>query len=321
MTAPTGVPIEAYELHDVDTGQTWHWEKATTRDLVTEVEEHTGMTLTSYNGTCSAYGFKLESTCDEPVETSLPDCDEEGITHGPADPAPVQALCPAETGESLWCLGLRYGGGVEVVGLDSGNICYLMGSTMELGTDLTSFAWLDHYVYACTEPFHVLERLDLTTGDVDQSFTYCSAVTAYDQGLLTRPIEEVTPNYEDQLYSYPTYRDAECRNHALHVISDAEGSIVGIDTHDHVLYGIHHGLNNHWVSQFSMPTGESQGYTVLDTVAAGIGGLSIVGDDYLVANLSGTENRVAVFDLATGMELWSVGVSQTLLGLECWQGS
>jgi len=310
VTAPPGVPVDIIYPSGTDFwAQGPQWTCESEQALVAEMEANIGMELDSYHGCYHTAFFTLEDGSGAPVPDTGPDCTQPGVAHGGPDTSVLAGVCPAETGEAYYCL-TQTDDSVAVLGLETGSVCEFLPST-PLGYGTNSVVWLDQYLYSTAGSCNTLTRVDLTDGTTDEAMAWGESVGAWNGALLLEP-SWATGSHFGSMWHYPTFRDAECD--AAQVIS-VDLNNTRITVYGDTVYSAWHSTDT--IDKLSLPSGSYAGSIPLENYDTWVNGMSVIDGELLVLSASWPEDRVAVFDVDTGLSLWDVTVSQRLDGLHC----
>ena len=206
--------------------------------------------------------------------------------------------------ESHYCMTLVETG-AALLGLESGNLCLIGPQTSVLtayGLGADSIAWQDDYVYMCNPQSGIsgLLQFSLLEGSWDVApLDHCIGVATWKDGLLVMETPHEGPG--DQLIYYESFEDAQQEN-GLHLFIDVHASrhtVLG-----NTLYTAWHSTDE--VEVYSLPDGTVEGTIQLEGYDNWVQGMSVTEDGLLVLNAWFPEERVVIFDVESGEQLWDI---------------
>jgi hypothetical protein len=313
VQAPAGVPVDV--LGYQTTGQylwssIYHWDDLDARDLEDELSNRFGYEVSSFHGCYEGEVFTFQpSTTPNDVEQPT-NCAPAGVPDGPRDLTAAQLACPLETSEPEWCLTTTNRGVPSVVGLSSGNVCAMPVPAVTAGFgDDHSIGWGGEWFYSCNE-WGKLTRVNLSTGVVEDAYTYCSGAVAYDGGVALLPPSGV---FGGGMTWYPSFRDAACQRNGQGFLS-TNNSRVGIGEVGAVTAW--HSTGS--LDLFNPANGNNIGALPMATYNGWIHGLaSSAVDRVQVLGQKQFGDEVMTFDVPAGNQLDSVVVNGDIAGLVC----
>lgn len=241
----------------------------------------------------------LETTAGAPV-TSLASCYKAstfslGIGACQEAPAPRSHCNPTCTGLPPGpheCKVVDWGGNVWLLSLENETKTSI-GQIGGADEPFSSVAFQGDYVFYCSEGSSILYRSSLIDGSRLELGSKCSAITNYQNGFLVLP--EIAAG---GLTYYPSYADLEADS-GIVLPLDTYASRIAV--HGDTLYTAWHSTYQievyDLVSLTHTRTIELEGYNTW------IWGMSVTDDGVLFLNASWPEERIAAFDLATGLAL------------------
>ena len=304
VTAPPGVPVT-----ELDHAAHHTWAHEDTRAAIDLVEQHTGLTLTSWAGCYRSERFRLSEGASPPVPRVEPPCQGPGTPFGPPDTTLPETRCPGVTAQSGYCLGFDSGPGeIIAVGLDDGQRCVVTPMSTSPGPH--SFAWFDDDVYHCAGS--TLTRVSLVDGATEGTSLLCEeGVAALHDKLLVTP-----DSYMGNLGSwlFDSFEDIVCERDAH--ASPVDTDIYRVTTRgDLVVTGYH--ATDH-VDLYDARTGTHIREQPLRGFDAWIFGLSIIGHDRLVVSTNDDgDDMLLVYSLSTGLLRRWIPLTGRIAGLHC----
>jgi hypothetical protein len=173
---PDGVPVdifsEAQNGHVLGNPFAIEWPSILATNLVEAAEDLTGATLTSFRGCYTSTSFQI----DEPGEITPPH-----VVSDATQPAILRG-CDRLTSESSYCMAMSDQGVLDMLGLDTGDVCYGQLPVLQWANG-NSLGWRGDYLYTCMYQRGVA-RMSLVDGTIDIAPIACDNVTTFDGGLV-----------------------------------------------------------------------------------------------------------------------------------------
>lgn len=241
----------------------------------------------------------------------------------------VSALGPAELAEDqVVCVGIQsengQGSQVMLVGMDSATEVPLVDVDADWSFQVDGLALLGDHVAVCAP---TLTRVDLATGDIEQTDIYCDAVADYDGAIvLFHGCDEADweacdydQTWRDPIRSYPTWEDALADTNGATIPSVPYATRLGRG--DDVFLSAWHATDE--VERWDAATGTLVETTALQGFDTWVWGLSAVGDRLFVVN-DGRDpgwswnTRIAEFDAdGDAVQDLRLGEHVAMNGLAC----
>ena len=219
--------------------------------------------------------------------------------------------CDAATSDPHYCMTMT-DTGAALLGLESGNLCPIGPQTGVLianGPGSPSIAWQDDYVFTCGgySGVYGLLRFSLLDGSWDVAPIHCSGVASWKHGLLV--MVDPSEGLGDQLIYYESFEDA--KQEGLEQVKPGKGLHLFIDlfasrftVRGDTLYGAWHSTDSVYV--YGLPDGTQEGVIHLEGYDTWVWGVSVTDDGLLVLSDGSSEDRVVVFDVESGKQLWEI---------------
>ncbi len=310
VDGPPGVPVTELGpwagTTDLDAHYTWSNED--TQDAIDEVEQLTGLGLTSWAGCHFTSSFRLSEGSGTPVPPVEPECVGPGVPFGPADTTIPEARCPQVTSQSVYCL-TTTANDIAVVGLDDGQFCNVAPNTLQ--SDPHSIAWLGDSLYHCQSSTKTVTRVHLDDGSVERTSLLCEdGVTAVQDKLLVTPDHYVGSHPS---WLFDSWDDLVCEQDA-HPLPLDVGVHRVTSTGDVVVTAWH---STESVDLYDVRTGTHYRTQPLWYHDGWIHGMSVVNRDRLILSTSDGGDQLKVFGLQTGIQRMAVPVTTRPNGLHC----
>ena len=200
--------------------------------------------------------------------------------------------CPELTTESVYCL-TAVGGGLDLVGVDTGTQCPL-GPGFEEGSPLTSLGWIGNDVYACSDPTgnadFSLAHVDLVSGILETSDVGCRAAAALDGQILTLPSSPSGP-----VLTYDSFDDATM---GVSEEIDFSPQASRVTAADGTIYAAWHSTDV--LERYSVAEQAPLPDLVMGGYDSWVQGMSVVGNRLFVVTWSGT---LLELDATTGEQV------------------
>lgn len=312
IEAPAGVPVSIFSADQGNRlwSSAYDWFDHDTRELIPSLEATTGLELTSFHGCYDPGYFTLAPTCEADTEEPWVDCTQEGEPLKDPDLSLFEGVCEDIQSEDYWCL-TTASWEVRLLGLESGDLCAPNpGVTLQGGVD-TSIAWMGEHLYGCSGPYDTLEKASLVDGEAERSLAYCQAVASYDGGLLTEEAGKLQHG-TDRMWYFDTFLDAQCESgHEWHL----DGSKSRMTVYEDTIYYAWHSTDV--IEGTDILTGDPIDDIYVEDYDTWVQGMAVIDGELLVLNASWPEDRVVVFDVDTGFELWEIPMVTGITGLIC----
>ncbi len=264
------------------------------------------------------------STEQIPTDTPAPSPTRSSPTAIPSQPPPSvtdldlsDSGCEAVAEESSYCFTMSRGE-IQVVGLDSGELCPIVATDAPLPEDPFSsinIARLGADIYLCTADG--ILRISIADGNWEIAGAPCNAVTSYDGGLMVdRWWFEwiVNQSFEPTLIWYPDYAAARQgiyeRAFGTHL-----GVLGAIAAHRNQIYSAWHSASS--IDVDSLTENAPLGVLTLEGFDDWIGGLALTEDARLVLIGGITDSSIIVFDANDGRSLQRHELGASIAGLAC----
>jgi hypothetical protein len=245
------------------------------------------------------------------TDTGAPFTDDSGPGEDADEGTDETADCSAVMSESYYCITLT-DSHLAYLGLDTGTVCPIVATDY---VDCASTAWIGDSVYFCDQStLGRIVRVSTVDGSTEEVAAPCRAVAALEGGLRVMA-ELQDPWFMNKLFFFETFEDLAANNGTM--ISPVNYYASRMTVQGGVLYTAWHSTNE--IDVFTPPWTAGHTTISLENYDTWVMGMSVTDDGLLVLNASWPENRVVVFDVATGEELWEVAVSG-LRGLSCVPG-
>ncbi len=312
VSAPAGVPVTIYSSDQGDRlwSSAYDWFDHDTREVIPSLESLTGLQLTSFHGCNESAFFTLTETCEPDTEDPRPDCSQAGEPFKDPDMSLLDGICADIQSEDYWCL-TNAGFEAQLFGLESGDLCAINPGVQLQGAYTTSIAWMGEYIYGCTGPYDTLEEVSLVDGQAEQSLAYCQAVASYEGGLLTEEDGKLQHG-TDRMWYFETFLDAQCQTGQEWYL---DGSKSRMTIYEDTLYYAWHSTNV--IEGTDILTGDPIDDIYVEDYDTWVQGMAVIDGELLVLNATWPEERVVVFDVDTGLELWEIPMETRINGLIC----
>lgn len=234
------------------------------------------------------------ATVTEPTQTEETTYNGEGTVADETDGG-VAMPCESVLTESRRCAFIDDVGDVQLVGLDTGNVCPYLDVLWERGpsidAEIGGLAWHDDALFVC---IGVLARIELD-GSVTASELPCTWVTAHDDALVAYGTDP------DIVREYATWDDAVALGPStVHALSGMTASRFAIA--EGVLYGAWHSTDR--VERRSYEGGEIEDDLLLAGFDDWIDGIDVHLGEVLVAS----HGDLLRFDADSGAALGSIPI-------------